>query len=107
MNWLIAASPMPTFKVTCTDIGNCANKTKTLDMAFTNVTSLIIGLIGMLAVVFIIYGGIQFALSAGDSKKVQQARATLTYAVIGLVLAICAYAVVGFVTGALTSGTVN
>ncbi len=105
MNWLFASAP--SIKITCEEIGNCSARTPTLDAAFSNATSLIIGLVGMLAIVFIIWGGIQFALSAGDAKKVQEAKSTLTYAVIGLVVSILAFAIVAFVAGAITTGSVS
>ncbi len=89
------------YNISCADIGNCNNKTPTLDVAFANTAHLIIGLIGGLAVIFIIYAGIQFTLSGGNSKTVQSAKATLTYAVVGLVLAIAAYAIVSFVATSL------
>lgn len=95
MFWLSAVEK---YTISCADIGNCSTKTKTLDAAFSNATSLIIGLVGMLAIVFIIYGGIQFALSAGNSKQVQTAKQTILYAVVGLVLAISAYAIVSYIT---------
>ena len=103
MQWFFAAP----FGVNCEFIGNCSAKTRTIDMAFANASNLIIGIIGMLAIVFIIYGGIQFALSNGNPKQVQEAKSTLTYAIGGLVLAIVAYAVVAFVVGAISTGTVK
>ena len=107
MKWLLAADPIGKIKISCEEIGNCSSKSPTLDAAFSNAATLIISLVGMLAIVFIIWGGIQFALSSGDSKKVQEAKSTLTYAVIGLVLSMLAYAVVAFVTTAVSSGTVR
>jgi len=53
--------------------------------------------IGILAVVFIIIGGLRYVLSNGDSKKLEQARNTITYAIVGLVLAILAYAITQFI----------
>lgn len=97
MSWFFAAP----YGVNCADIGNCSAKTQTLDLAFTNATQLIIGLIGMLAIVFIIYGGIQFALSNGNPKQVQTAKLTLMYAVVGLVLSISAFAIVKFIAGSI------
>jgi hypothetical protein len=88
------ASP---YNVTCGDIGNCSAKTPTIDVAFTNAAHLIIGLVGMLAVVVIIVSGLQMMLSAGNAKQVQTAKQTLTYAVVGVVVAILAYAIVSFI----------
>jgi hypothetical protein len=84
-------------KVDCATIGNCSAKTPTLDVAFSNAAHLIIGLVGGLAVVFIIVGGLQMVLSAGNPKQVQTAKQTITYAVIGVVVAIMSYAIVTFI----------
>lgn len=54
-------------------------------------------IIGILAVVFIIVGGIRYALSGGDAAGVKQAKDTITYAVIGLVAVILAYTITQFV----------
>ncbi len=89
------------YTITCGDIGNCANKTKTIDQGITNITVLAISVVGMLAVVFLIYGGLQMTLSAGDPKRYQQGRQTLLYSVFGVVLAILAYGIVAFVAKAI------
>lgn len=56
-------------------------------------------IIGSLSIIFIIAGGLQMALSAGDSKRVETARNTIIYACVGLIVAISAYAIVSFLTG--------
>lgn len=45
----------------------------------------------------LIWGGILYTTSSGDSNKVTTAKNTIMYAVIGLVVAIFAYAIVNFV----------
>lgn len=54
----------------------------------SNVVTLLLGIVGVLAVIFIIIGGIQYTMSAGDPNKVSQAKSTITYAIIGLVMAL-------------------
>lgn len=49
------------------------------------------------AVFFIIYGGIQFITSQGAPDKTAQARKTITYAIVGLVIAIVGQAIVRFI----------
>lgn len=51
-----------------------------------NVTTILLVAVGALAVIFIIIGGIQYSLSAGDPNKVSQAKSTITYAIIGLAM---------------------
>jgi uncharacterized membrane protein len=54
-------------------------------------------IIGILAVIVIIIGGIMYTLSAGDSSKVTRAKNMIIYALVGLVIAFLAYAIVNFV----------
>lgn len=51
-----------------------------------------------LAVIVLIIGGYKYMTAYGDTEKQDSARKTLTYAVIGLVLAITAYGIVAIVT---------
>jgi hypothetical protein len=53
-----------------------------------------------IAVVMIIYGGIKYVTSRGEAADVASAKNTILYAVVGLVVAILAYAIVGFVIDA-------
>lgn len=64
-----------------------------------NVTSTILYVLGFLAVIMLIIGGVKYALSAGDAKAVTDAKNTILYALIGLVIAILSYAIVKFVVG--------
>ncbi len=63
------------------------------------VINTVLYIIGIIAVGFIIYGGVKYATSAGDSAKVKSAKDTILYAVVGLIVAILAYAIVNFVVG--------
>jgi hypothetical protein len=57
-----------------------------------------LGLIaGVLAVLFIVIGGINYATSEGDSKRLASAKQTISYAIAGLVISIIAPLIVGFV----------
>lgn len=62
-----------------------------------SVLSWVYGLVGLVAVIFIIVGGIRYALSGGDAAGVKQAKDTITYAIVGLVLVILAYTITQFV----------
>ena len=56
-------------------------------------------LIGGLAVIFIVVGGLQYILASGNPARLKQARETILYAVVGVVIAGSAYGIIGFVTG--------
>ena len=53
--------------------------------------------VGALSVIMLIWGGIRYTTSAGDSNKVQAAKNTVLYAIVGLVIAILSYAIVNMV----------
>jgi multisubunit Na+/H+ antiporter MnhB subunit len=54
-------------------------------------------LLGSIAVVMIVLGGIRYTISNGESSQIKSAKDTIMYAVIGLVVSILAYAIVNFV----------
>lgn len=65
------------------------------------IIEIVIGLVGVLAVFVMIYGGFTFLTSAGDASKVARGRNILIYGVVGLVVAMLAFAIVKFVGGAI------
>ena len=67
------------------------------------VTNTILYIVGIIAVVMLIIGGIKYLLSGGDSKKVTDAKNTVLYAIIGLVVCFLSFAIVNFVISALPS----
>ena len=71
--------------------------------AFKQVTNTILYIVGIIAVIMLIIGGIKYVVSGGDSKKVTDAKNTILYAIIGLIIAFLAYAIVNFVISALPS----
>ena len=57
---------------------------------------------GMLAIIFIIVGGIRYAASQGNPGSLEQAKKTITYAIVGLLVAGMALGIVNFFS--LTGG---
>lgn len=76
--------------------GSSCNK-GSLGTVFHNISNTLIFLIGGIAVIMIIIGGLRYVLSNGDPKGATDARNTILYSVIGLGVAISAYAIVNFV----------
>ncbi len=62
-------------------------------------TSVIIGMAGGLAFLFIVIGGIQLLTAYGDEEKITSAKKTITYAIVGLLVAILSYAIVSIISG--------
>lgn len=74
---------------------------------FKQITNTILYIVGIIAVIMLIIGGIKYVVSGGDSKKVTDAKNTVLYAIIGLVVSFLAFAIVNFVITALPSSTSN
>jgi hypothetical protein len=68
---------------------------------FTTVINIALFIIGSLSVVMLIIGGIRYTLSGGNKDAVTSAKNTILYAIIGVVVAILAYAIVNFVLTSL------
>lgn len=66
---------------------------------FKTITNVLLYVIGAIAVIMLIIGGIRYITSGGDSGQVTSAKNTILYAVIGIIVAILAYAIVNFVIG--------
>ncbi len=65
------------------------------------VISILLYIAGTIAVIMIIVGAIRYITSDGDPSKASQAKNTIIYAVIGLVVAVMSFGIVSFVVGRL------
>lgn len=81
---------------------SCSGKTP----IFKTITNVLLFIIGAVSVIMLIMGGIRYTVSQGDSSAVTSAKNTILYSIIGLVVAILAFAAVNFVIGSFapTSG---
>ena len=97
-------------KVMALSVKDGINAAKTNDMpadlinnsgtgVISNITNTILYVLGFISVVMLIIGGVKYTLSAGDAKAVTDAKNTILYALIGLVIAILSYAIVNFIVG--------
>ena len=65
------------------------------------VVNVLLWAVGILSVIMIIFSGFRYITSAGDASKTKSAQSTLTYSVVGLIVAIMAYAIVNMVINRL------
>lgn len=74
--------------------------TGNLDIAsvLSTVIYWVLGLSGGIAVLFLILGGLQYITSSGNKDKAEQAKQTILYAVIGLIVIALSFVIVAFVT---------
>lgn len=75
---------------------NDGNTTDLMPMIQTIVT-VVLGIIGLICVAMIIVGGVTYTTSQGNPEKVKQGKDIILYAIVGLVVALLAYAIVTFV----------
>lgn len=66
--------------------------------------NLMLFVVGVLAIFMMIYGGIRYVLSGGDNGRVKDAKNTVLYAIVGLVVAILGYAIVNWVVSIVGAG---
>ena len=68
-----------------------------LNNSFRDIVNVILFILGAIAVIMIVIGGIRYVTSSGDGSAITGAKNTILYAVVGLVVALLAYAIVNFV----------
>lgn len=66
-------------------------------LAIIRVVQFLLGFLGLLAVLIILYGGYLWMTAAGNVQRVEQAKLVLRNGLIGLVIILSAYALVAFV----------
>ena len=82
--------------------GNCGNyEVNDFVVLAVNVSKWILGIVGSLALVMFVYGGLSFILSTGSREKISQARKIIVAAVIGLIIVFASYLIIRFVLRSL------
>lgn len=61
------------------------------------IIEILLRIAALLAVGYVIYGGIQFITSQGEPEKIAHARGTVLNAIIGLIIAVISAAVVSYI----------
>ncbi|HXH04806.1 MAG TPA: hypothetical protein VNI82_00045 [Candidatus Nitrosotenuis sp.] len=102
----VSAAPSDVLNESCKNSGNSAlcqgQKQQLFGPAgvFTKIINTIIFVIGAVAVIMVVIGGFRYVVSNGDSSSVTSAKNTILYAIVGLIVAMLAYAIVNFVISA-------
>jgi len=68
---------------------------------FKTIVNVMLFLVGAVAVIMLIIGGVRYVVSGGDQNNVTAAKNTILYAIIGIIVAVLAFAVVNFVLTSL------
>lgn len=81
---------------------NLVKSKGSLETSVWNIMQTVFAILGGIAVIMVVVGAFMYVTSAGDSGKVKNAKNTILYSVVGLVIAIFAAAIVSFITGYFT-----
>lgn len=65
------------------------------------IVNIVFSIAGGLALLFVIIGGLRYVISRGDPQSTAQAKNTILFALVGLIVTIMAYAIVRFVAGSI------
>ena len=112
---LASLSFAPALADDCTDICTCPNVSSEVRAAagcpgeeigelpavIQGILNAIIGVSGIVAVIFVIIGGINYMTSSDDAGKLKKAKDTILYALIGLAICALAFAIVNWTIGAI------
>lgn len=74
---------------------------------FQNLTNTMLFVVGALSVIMIIIGGLRYVLSGGNQTSVTAAKNTILYAIVGIIVCICAYSIVSFVISTFTDSSLG
>ncbi|HEX7259509.1 MAG TPA: hypothetical protein VF272_01095 [Candidatus Saccharimonadia bacterium] len=103
------ASTSSAIAASCPQAGCIADNPSELDVPNLTPTEVAEGIIrilsfiaGVASVAFLIIGGLRYSSSSGNSQRVESAKQTIIYAVIGLILSIFSVFIVGFVISRAT-----
>ncbi|MCB9820287.1 hypothetical protein H6796_03250 [Candidatus Nomurabacteria bacterium] len=79
------------------------NPQNSLKSRIADIVNVLLFIIGTLAVIMLIIGGIRYTTSNGNPEQIKAAKNTIMYAVIGLIVALLAFAIVNFVVNSLAN----
>lgn len=85
--------------------GGSGNGQTDFTKSIQTIVNLMMFILGLIAVIMIIIGGFRYVTSNGDAGATKTAKDTIMYAVIGLVVAILAFAIVNFIINTFATGT--
>lgn len=77
----------------------------TLSRAIAEIIKVVLGFLGVIFIVLILYAGFMWMTSAGNEEKINTAKKTMVAAIIGTAIVLAAYAITYFVIDQLLVAT--
>ena len=93
MNWYLILSSINE------QVTNVTGEDAKLENNVANILNTVTFAIGIVIVIVIVLAGISYATSQGDPAKVKKAKDAIIYGIIGLLIVLLAWAIIGFVVG--------
>jgi branched-subunit amino acid transport protein AzlD len=102
----LLVAPLAVSALTIETVGNTIGLgTADLKETVINIIQWVLGLLGLIAVIMILWGGFMWMTAGGNEDKVATAKKIITAAVIGLIVILLAWAIVTFVVGTASNVT--
>jgi hypothetical protein len=64
-----------------------------------SILTIVFTITGAVAVLMVVIGGLRYVSSQGDPQQLSKAKGTIIYALVGLLVSVCAVAIVTYVIG--------
>jgi len=77
-------------------IENPLTGVNSFDVLYINVLNAILGLLGGVAFIFVIYGGMLFLFSGGNEERIEKGKKTFYWAILGVTVVIMSYSIIQF-----------
>ncbi len=100
----VSLNPLERMRSTATNIGLPASTIHPAEV-IANIIAILLGLVGIIFFVMIIYSGFQWMTSGGNEEKVTTAKKRLQFAVIGLVVILTSYIITIYVAELINRAT--
>ncbi|MDP3997025.1 MAG: hypothetical protein Q8P73_00790 [bacterium] len=65
-----------------------------IELFLQNIINWLLGLVGLLALLALIWGGIMYVVSLGDDNRVQHAKKIIFWAIVGLIVIALSYTII-------------
>ncbi|MBU6388970.1 hypothetical protein KGQ71_00465 [Patescibacteria group bacterium] len=73
-----------------------------LSLYWTRIINAILLVLGILAIIYLIYSGIQYITAGGSSDKTKNARQGILYALLGIIILVASYFIIDTITSLST-----
>lgn len=74
-------------------------KVQANNTTLSTIVSMVLAIAGSISLLMIVIGGLRYILAHGDPSATAQAKNTILYAIIGLLVSMMAFGIVAFVLG--------